>query len=118
MTPRALLLTLLDATRLGQISQHDAAELLAMRKSEFAEMVRARPVEAAVWRIYVHTFHNAFPETDSRCARRETRPALLPDELWRPGKAAPVMVYGMEEVEALPPAQPHLKLAEPKFDDS
>ena len=108
----------------GQVSQHDAAKLLEMRKETFAEFAAgwaADHVESAVaalppedlarvrdgvaWRDYMRRFLATFPECDERCVRRDSLPILRTDDLWRPCGLAPVTTYDADQAAALLPAQ-------------
>ena len=93
--------------------------LLEIRKSEFGEYARGclfvDLIERAVWQYYLDRFLYRFPECDERAAKcgpqNVSDPgkwAREPDPLWREQRWGPVTIYAGDELEALPPAQPHL----------
>src|SRR5690606_39125042 len=53
---------------------------------------------------YLRRFLATFPECDARAVRRESRPEMQGDSLWRPIPEQPVVTYGPEAAATLPPS--------------
>src|SRR5690606_15333546 len=97
---------LLDALLLAyfrrEVTQKQAAKLLEMRTAEFSELATGWAVElferaikanadeveevrrGVEWRLYLRRFLATFPECDPRACRRDTLPAAIRDDLFRP----------------------------------
>ena len=92
----------------GAITQGDAARMLGIRKAEFGEYARGLLfvglIERVGWRYYLARFSYAFPETDPRAVRTYSLPRQMRDNLWRPGKEAPVAEHVGKDAETLPPS--------------
>ena len=106
-TPADLLRELLDRCTAGEVTQADAARLLCLRKADIGALVGWEEFDhlahTLARSVLATAFRNCFPWTDWRLAVANRQPpALLTDDLWRPGPPAPVRIIIREPAHAEP----------------
>ena len=71
-SPAFLLAALLTRYQRGHVDQAEAAKLLGIRKSDFADLAAYRSMETWAWSYYLDRFNYAFPECDRRAVMRQS----------------------------------------------